>query len=167
MHYACKPDPVSPASGIRQSCIWDGCYQPPRATLSDKPSTALHRSKDLAVSPACFHAILPEGSSSVSGQASLLAPRGSLQTGITRYPSSGSLLRTVSGLSSGDCSPAIAQRSAVILCHIKQACAKEHSGLRPLCSFCLQLKPARGSRRRRRRMPIPSSHLSRPASRRG
>lgn len=48
-------------------------------------NTTLHLGKDLAVSPACYHAINPEGFLLLSDKTSLLAPRGLLQTGITRY----------------------------------------------------------------------------------
>ncbi len=65
------------------------------------PDTALHSGKDLAVSPACCHAIFPRedaslrrhfrilGNQRLSALASLFAPRGLLQTGITRYRAAG------------------------------------------------------------------------------
>lgn len=49
--------------------------------------TALHLSKDLAVSPLYFYRIPPRGRSSLSASTSLLAPLGLLRTGVTRYPS--------------------------------------------------------------------------------
>lgn len=47
--------------------------------------TALHLGKDFAVSPICFHMITPKGARRLSTLTSLLAPRESLRTGVTRY----------------------------------------------------------------------------------
>jgi len=47
--------------------------------------TALHQSKDFAVSFSYFYEIIPCGILWLSPQTSLLAPLGLLQTGVTRY----------------------------------------------------------------------------------
>ena len=49
-------------------------------------STVLHSSKDLAVSPLVFpQELTPKGARFFQIKASLLAPRASLRTGVTRY----------------------------------------------------------------------------------
>lgn len=47
--------------------------------------TALHTSKDFAVALSCRHEITLQESPSLSASASLFAPRGLLQTGVTCY----------------------------------------------------------------------------------
>lgn len=49
------------------------------------PGTALHLGKDLAVSIPAFAGLYPEGSPLLSLWASLFAPRGLLQMGVTHY----------------------------------------------------------------------------------
>lgn len=94
---------LSPAFADGQVCIWDRDYSQPQAALLLPrvvvTSTALHRSKDFAVAPACCHAIIPKGASHLSARASLFAPLASRRTGVTRYPSPAFRL-AVSGLSS-------------------------------------------------------------------
>ncbi len=68
--------------------------------------TALHRSKDFAVSLLYLYRITPEGALQLSPLASLLAPLGLLPTGVTRYFRLHELMRLhsiyVFGLSSAD-----------------------------------------------------------------
>ncbi len=56
-----------------------------RFPVRSTDSTALHIGKDLAVSILCCHRHHPLGGLFLSDQASLLAPLGLRQTGVTRY----------------------------------------------------------------------------------
>lgn len=74
---------------FRQSSVWASRYRLALAALCIECSSALHISKDLAVSP---HALprgfirdLRHGCRFLSGPASLLAPRALLRMGVTHY----------------------------------------------------------------------------------
>ena len=93
--YVYKPNSVSSSSLEKWS--WTiSIYLAPRllsgssgTSLDYSRDTALHQSKDFAVSLSCFHEITPlfynSGVLWLSPKASLLAPLGLLPTGVTRY----------------------------------------------------------------------------------
>ncbi len=74
---------------FRQPSVWTVRYRAVLAALCIKCSSALHISKDLAVSlhvlPRRFIRDLRHGCRFLSGPASLLAPRALLRVGVTHY----------------------------------------------------------------------------------